>query len=155
MPPCVALKTTALYSIFCIRPQSPTVLFTFALARSLMRLLLLLVLLDEVNHLIYGGCCLFEEFCKCTALILGWFLYYSVPATLSPPRLRFVHCLYLQGSTDRFIERFWTRFSDLHPFFPVFQRVDKLILCKAVLQIRNRLGIRFTDESSQRTSEDR
>ena len=100
----------------------------------------MLVLLDEVNHLIYGGCVLFEEFCKCTALILGWFLYYSDRPTLSPPRLRFVHCLDLQGSTDRFIERFWTRFSDLHPYFPVFQRVDKLILRKAVLQIRNRLG---------------
>ena len=34
MAPFVAPKTTALYSNFCIRPQSPTVLFTFALARS-------------------------------------------------------------------------------------------------------------------------
>ena len=68
-------------------------------------------------------------------------------------RQDFVHCLNLQGSTDCFIERFWTRFSDLHPYLLVFQRINKLILRKAVLQIWNLLGIRFTDKSLQQTSE--
>ena len=35
----------------------------------------------------------------------------------------------------------------------VFQCIDKLILRKAVWQIRNLLGIRFTDNSLQQTSE--
>ena len=35
----------------------------------------------------------------------------------------------------------------------VFQRIDKLILRKAVWQIRNLLGLRFTDDSLQQTSE--
>ena len=75
--------------------------------------------------------------------------------TFATPQLSTVHCLNLQCASDCFIERFWIRFLEFHPYFPIVhdQRIDKLVLSKTTLQIRLCLRIGSADESSQLTGE--
>lgn len=55
-----------------------------------------------------------------------------------------IHCLHLQGATDRL--------SEFHPYFLILQRIDKLVYRKTILQLRHCLRLGLADKSSGQTA---
>ena len=90
-------------------------------------------MLYKVDYLVHSGCILLEELYEFAILAPRRLLNDSNRPTLATTRLGLIHCLDLQSATDCFIERLRTRLSEFYPYFPILQRIDKLVFSETIL----------------------
>ena len=130
-----------------VRFQAPTV------SLRLIRRLLLLLLLHEVDNLVHSSCILLEELYEFAILALRRLLYNSNRPTIATTQFGLIYCLDLQSATDCYIERLRTTLSEFYLYFSILQRIDKLVLSETILLSGHCAWIGSADESSQRTGE--